>query len=93
MIKFFSIAVCLLLFATPALARSKSWTIDSSKSLVEFVALRGSRIGAKGSFKNVAGTIQFDGVNLSTASVNAKIPLDSLETGVAVRDDDLKGPK
>lgn len=93
MIKLFSIAVCALLFAAPALARSKSWTIDSSKSLVEFVALRGSRIGAKGSFKNIAGTIQFDGANLATASVAALIPLDSLESGIAVRDDDLKGPK
>lgn len=93
MIKFFSIVVCLLLFATPALARSKSWSIDSSKSLVEFVALRGTRIGAKGSFKNVVGTIQFDGANLSTASVVAQIPLDTLASGIAVRDDDLKGPK
>ena len=93
MIKFFSIAVCTLLFATPAFARSKSWTIDSSKSLVEFVALRGTRIGAKGSFKNVVGTIEFDGANLKTASVAAQIPLDTLASGIAVRDDDLKGPK
>ena len=93
MIKPFSIAVCALLFATPAWAHSKLWTIDSSKSLVEFVALRGSRIGAKGSFKNIVGTIQFDGANLATASVAALIPLDSLESGIAVRDDDLKGPK
>jgi polyisoprenoid-binding protein YceI/cytochrome c553 len=92
-IKFFSIAVCSLLFATPALALSKSWTIDSSRSLIEFVALRGSRIGAKGSFKNIAGTIQFDGANLTTASVAAQIPLDRLASGIAVRDDDLKGPK
>ncbi len=93
MIKFCSISACALLFVTPTAALSKSWTIDRSKSHVEFVALRGSRLGAKGAFRNITGTILFDGRNLETSSVSAQIPLDTLESGIAARDDDLKGPR
>ncbi|MCC7529548.1 MAG: YceI family protein [Candidatus Melainabacteria bacterium] len=88
-------ALMLLPLLTPssAMARANAYKIDSSKSKVEFVVLRGMRVGAKGTFKNVTGTVRYSDKNISQSSITALIPIASINSGVAARDNDLKGPK
>lgn len=85
--------LCALLASPPVIARATVWKIDPAKSTVSFVVFRGARVGARGTFKNVTGNIIFDPNSIAFAKVDARIPIDTIETGIGARDADLIGPK
>jgi polyisoprenoid-binding protein YceI len=82
-----------LLFGSPVIAKTSVWKIDSAKSTVSFVVLRGARIGAQGIFRNVQGNITFDSNDITLSKVFASIPIETIDTGIGARDSDLIGAK
>jgi polyisoprenoid-binding protein YceI len=71
----------------------RTYRIDSSRSVVEFIVLRGAQVGAKGTFKDLSGWVHFDDTNIAASSISAIIPIITINTGIGARDDDLKSPK
>lgn len=82
----------LQLFASPWAVAASEWTIDP-KSTIEFTTMTGTHLRAKGTFSNLSGKLIYDEKRLANANVVAFIPLHTLSTGIAVRDEDLMGPK
>jgi polyisoprenoid-binding protein YceI len=79
------------IFCTATNAQTQgSWRINSQESTVTFVTFRSGHIPATGFFSNVSGKISFDGKKMQTASVEASIPLATINTGMPKRDSDLK---
>lgn len=90
--------ICSLAFIAtnlpPAAGKPASaFKILETKSKITFTVLRGEHVGARGSFTGIKGSIIYDRSHPSASAVNAFIPLSTIETGVAVRDTDLVGPK
>lgn len=69
-----------------------NWSIDTSHSHVEFAVRHMMVATAKGRFSDVKGSIQFDGTDLSTATIDVEIPVDSIDTKNEQRDTHLKSP-
>lgn len=90
------IALSLQMSTLAALAADKStgtWSINPRQSKMSFIAFRSGRIPATGHFSDISGKINYDGRNLKAAGVVAKVPLSTIQTGIAKRNSDLKGPK
>lgn len=69
---------------------STVWTIDSAHSHVEFAVRHMMVATAKGRFSEIAGTVEFDGKDLSSAKVSVEIPIASITTNQEQRDTHLK---
>jgi len=67
-----------------------TWALDSTHSIAEFAVKHMVVATAKGRFGAMEGTLQWDGQNFSTASVNATIDVTTINTGDANRDGHLK---
>lgn len=72
-----------------ALAASETYDIDTKHSFANFV-IRHVVAKTSGSLNEITGVIQIDRDNLANSSVNAKINLLSINTGLAKRDDHIK---
>lgn len=69
-----------------------TWSIDASHSHVEFAVRHMMVATVKGRFADVKGTVQFDGSDLSTATIDVEIPIESVDTKSEQRDTHLKSP-
>ena len=76
--------------STSAAPTVSTWTIDSSHSHLEFAVRHMMVATAKGRFSELAGTIQWDGVDFSSAQVSVEIPVASLDTKQEQRDAHLR---
>jgi polyisoprenoid-binding protein YceI len=91
--KRFSCVFGLLLLAAPlAQAQSSTWIPDKAHSGVDFSILHMSLSRVRGHFGNIGGTIVLDESDITKSTVNVTIDVNSVDTGVAGRDGDLKGP-
>lgn len=77
----------------PSIAKNKIWKIDKEKTRIQFITKRGPNTPAVGTFKNVKGTIAYDGKNPETSKISATIDTSTMSTGVNVRDEDVKSPR
>lgn len=77
----------------PSLAKNRIWKIDTNKTRIQFITKRGPNTPAVGTFKNVKGTISYDGKNPETAKINASVDTSTMSTGVNARDEDVKSPR
>ena len=68
----------------------KSWQLDPSHTLVEFSAKHMMITTVKGRFKSVRGTVFYDEANPARSHVEAEIDAASVDTGVGMRDNDLR---
>jgi polyisoprenoid-binding protein YceI len=89
-------ALAVLALAAPlaahmATAQATGWTIDPNHSEVDFTVRHMSLTNVHGRFGKVTGTIQLDQSDLSKSSVQVTIDVSGVDTGVANRDNDLKG--
>ena len=84
--------VAAISLATPALARADTWQIDPAHTNVEFTVRHMMISNVKGSFEKVSGTVTVAGEGPATATIDATIDASSINTRVAKRDEDLKGP-
>ncbi len=74
----------------PAYASNQTWTIDTEKSSVHFIARRGQHIPGRGKFIGLAGVVKYDGKDATKASVTVSLPVATITTGIGKRDSDLK---
>jgi polyisoprenoid-binding protein YceI len=74
-------------------AQTTQWKIDPMHSEADFGIKHMAISTVHGSFHGVSGTITFDPANVAKSSVEATIPVDTVDTGVAPRDTDLKSPR
>ena len=68
-----------------------TWTIDTAHSGVEFSVTHMMVSRVRGQFNGITGTITFDGSDPLAASVDVTIPAATVHTGMAPRDNHLRG--
>jgi len=86
------LALSLFCIAGIASAAPSEWTIDSDHSAAQFTVRHLAVSNVRGEFGNVRGRIVFDEASPSKTTIEATIDATTINTRVAGRDDDLKGP-
>jgi polyisoprenoid-binding protein YceI len=76
--------------ASPSLAAPTQWTIDPAHSTAEFAVTHLEVSDVEGTFNKIAGSATIDDADLSKSHVTASIDMRSVDTGIQMRDDDLK---
>jgi polyisoprenoid-binding protein YceI len=74
-------------------AQATQWKIDPMHSEADFGIKHMAISTVHGSFHGLSGVITLDPANVAKSSVEATIPVDTVDTGVAPRDNDLKSPR
>lgn len=78
--------------ALAAPAAAATFTIDPAHTNIGFTVRHMMVSNVKGSFGDLSGTIDYDPADPQAWKVEATIQSASINTGVAKRDDDLRGP-
>jgi polyisoprenoid-binding protein YceI len=78
--------------AAPIVVHADTWQIDPNHTNVEFTVRHLMISNVKGQFEKTTGTITTDPANPAASSIDATIDASSVNTRVAMRDDDLKSP-
>jgi polyisoprenoid-binding protein YceI len=86
-------AVVLAAGATMLHAQAKDWKIDPAHSEADFAIKHMAISTVHGSFRGVSGIIHLDPANVSKSSVEAMIDVNTVDSGVAYRDGDLKSAR
>jgi polyisoprenoid-binding protein YceI len=79
-------AICLI----SSSAMASNWTIDPEHSNIQFKIRHLMITDVKGTFGKVNGVIRIDEKDMSLSAVEVTIEIDSINTGVAKRDEHLK---
>src|SRR5580700_9740666 len=74
------------------LAAADAWRIDPNHSAAYFSVRHLMINTVRGSFGGMAGVVHYDPGHITDATVEATIDCATLTTGVAKRDDQMKGP-
>ncbi len=82
-------ALSLMVLATSAFAATETYNIDTKHSFANFT-IRHVVAKTSGSLNDITGVINIDKEHLENSSVNAKINLLSINTGLAKRDEHIK---
>ena len=91
MMKRLALATGILALAAPlALAQTSIWTSDPAHSEVDFSIRHLGITNVHGHFGNVAATIVLNDADVSKSTVTATIDVTAVDTGVSMRDNDLK---
>ena len=85
-------AIAALLISNTAVAAPETYNIDAAHSFANF-SIRHVVAKTSGSFNDIKGKIIIDRENLANSSVDAKISMASISTGLAKRDDHIKKPE
>jgi len=84
------VMVCSILLMTDnAFAETENWVIDKNHSNVYF-DVRHTYAIVRGQFEEFSGTLQFDPDNLEMSSVSFEVNTQSINTGIAKRDNHLR---
>lgn len=78
--------------ASMVYAQSATLTIDPMHSEADFSIKHMDISRVHGQFSHVTGTIVLDAKDMARSSVDATIPVNTVNTGVSMRDKDLRGP-
>lgn len=84
-------AAVLSVAAPLAGAQSTKWVSDPYHSEVDFAISHMSVSTVHGRFGNVNATIQLNDADITKSNVQVNIGVDTIDTGVQARDNDLKG--
>ena len=76
-----------------AQVQTHDWAIDPSHSEADFAIKHMAISTVHGSFRGISGVIRFEAGDPKLWSVDATIDVNSVDTGVAARDNDLRSPK
>jgi polyisoprenoid-binding protein YceI len=91
--KKFSLMAGVLSLAAPlAIAQTSTWVPDKAHSEVDFSILHLGLSKVHGRFGNIGGSIVMNEADPTKSTVNVTIDTTTVDTGVAPRDNDLKGP-
>jgi polyisoprenoid-binding protein YceI len=81
----------ILAIAAPlAVAQTSTWVPDKAHSSVDFTILHMGLSNVHGHFGNIGGSITLDEADVSKSKVNVTIDVTTVDTGVSMRDNDLK---
>ncbi len=80
----------LALAAPLAMAQTSTWVPDKTHSEVDFSVLHLSLSKVRGHFGNIGGTITWNEADINKSVVDVTIDVSTLDTGVSMRDTDLK---
>ena len=81
----------ILALAVPlAQAQTTTWTPDPAHTEVDFTVLHMSLSKVHGRFGKVTGVLHYDAADVTKSSVQITIDVTGVDTGVAMRDNDLK---
>lgn len=86
-------AAALLVCGTGAMMAQTQWKIDPMHSEADFAIKHMAISTVHGSFHGISGVITFDPMDMAKSSVEATIPVNTVDTGVAPRDGDLKSAR
>lgn len=82
-----------LAMAAPlALAQTSTWNIDPAHSEVDFTVKHMSLSNVHGRIGNLKGAITLNETDITKSSVSVTIDVTTVDTGVGMRDNDLKSP-
>lgn len=90
MTRFAVLSGILALAAPLAVAQTSTWVPDKAHSGVDFTVLHMSLSNVRGHFGNIGGTITLDEADITKSKVNVTIDVTTVDTGVSMRDNDLK---
>jgi polyisoprenoid-binding protein YceI len=82
----------LALSAPLALAQTSTWNIDPAHSEVDFTIKHMSLSNVHGHFGNLKGAITLNEADITKSTVSVTIDIATIDTGVSMRDNDLKSP-
>jgi len=89
--KHLALVTGILALAAPlALAQTSTWSIDPNHSEVDFTVRHMSVSNVHGRFGNLSGKILLNEADITKSSVQVTIDATTVDTGVAMRDADLK---
>jgi polyisoprenoid-binding protein YceI len=77
-------------FAMPSFAATSTWNIDPMHANAQFLVKHLGISTIQGDFTKISGTVMVDDSDLTNSSVNATIDVNSVDTRVQRRDDDLR---
>lgn len=77
-------------FAMPSFAATSTWTIDPMHANAQFLVKHLGISTIQGDFTKVTGTVMLDDSDISNSTVNVTIDVNSVDTRVQKRDDDLR---
>lgn len=72
-------------------AQSTTFKLDPMHSEADFSIKHMDISRVHGQFSHITGTVVLDTANMAKSSVDAVIPINTVDTGVAMRDNDLRG--
>ncbi|HEX4002794.1 MAG TPA: YceI family protein [Candidatus Acidoferrales bacterium] len=78
------------ILAVPAFAATTTWTLDPNHTNAQFTVRHLGISNVQGDFTKISGTVQLDDEDISKSSVDVTIDVNSIDTRVAMRDNDLK---
>jgi polyisoprenoid-binding protein YceI len=88
--KFLTVAGLAAVMAMPALAASTTWNLDPFHTNAQFFVKHLGISTVQGEFTKVTGSVMLDDQDVTKSSVNVMIDVNSIDTRVQRRDDDLK---
>jgi polyisoprenoid-binding protein YceI len=88
--RFFAALCVMATLAFPSMAATSQWNIDPARSTAQFVVTHLELSDVQGTFTGITGSATIDDDNLSNSRVTATIDVSTLDTGIGMRDDDLK---
>jgi len=88
--KFLTVAGLAAVMAMPALAASTTWNLDPFHTNAQFFVKHLGISTVQGEFTKVTGSVMLDDQDVTKSSVNVTIDVNSIDTRVQRRDDDLK---
>jgi len=91
MMKKLSLLACVVSLAAPlAIAQTSTWVPDKAHSSVDFAVVHMGISNVRGHFGNIGGSIVMNDADPTKSTVNVTIDVSTVDTGVSMRDNDLK---
>ena len=78
------------ILAVPAFAATTTWTLDPNHTNAQFTVRHLGISNVQGDFTKITGTVMLDDQDPANSSVDVTIDANSIDTRVAMRDNDLK---
>jgi polyisoprenoid-binding protein YceI len=88
-----TLAAVLMMSAGTMAAQAHDWVIDKSHSEADFSVKHMGISTVHGSFRGVSGVVKFEAGNPAVWGVEATVDVNTVDTGVAQRDQALRGPE
>ena len=82
----------LAVFALPFAANASEWGFDSAHTSAQFAVKHMMVSTVRGAFSGVSGSVHLDNTDVTKSTVEATIPVDTVDTREPKRDGHLKSP-